>query len=260
VKKVQGRLRLLAGLLHNLGVGGAISFVRARAAEKLIRGRCLHHLRTPLADHPLVARPGSSDLAVFSHVFIHREYACVDSLPDVRLAIDCGANVGYSSAYFLSRWPASEVMAVEPDPGNLRILSRNLAPYGPRARIVEGALWSRSGGLAMSDGRYRDGREWTRQVRDCDAGERGTVAAYDIPALLTLAGHRRVSLLKIDIEGAEAIVFRGACEWLDLVDNLVVELHDDTDFGSASEAFRRAIAGRHCAVEQSGELTVCRGL
>src|SRR5262245_9783341 len=72
--------------------------------------------------HPLFVRRGSSDLSVFDQIFIQREYACLDDLTGVRLIIDCGANVGYSSAYLLSRHPNSRIIAVESDPENFAML------------------------------------------------------------------------------------------------------------------------------------------
>ena len=118
-----------------------------------------------------MVRSGTSDLDVFSQIFLHREYRCLDALGDVDTVIDCGANVGYASIYFLSRFPNSIVVAVEPDPGNFAALQANLVPYGSRARAVHSGVWSESVGLVMNDVEYRDGREWARQVRPARAGE-----------------------------------------------------------------------------------------
>jgi FkbM family methyltransferase len=171
--------------------------------------------------------------------------------------IDCGANVGYSSAWFLSRFPACRVLAVEPDAGNFAALRRNLAPYGLRATPLRAGLWSHPCSLAMEEGAYRGGGEWARQVREARPGEDG-LPAYDVPGLLALAGAERASVLKVDVEGAEAVVFSGPCEWLDRVDNLVIEIHDDAHYGDARAAFHRAVAGRGFALGESGELTVAR--
>ncbi|CAN5382113.1 hypothetical protein BH10PLA2_BH10PLA2_26230 [soil metagenome] len=63
----------------------------------------------------------------------------------------------------------------------------------------------------------------------------------------------------MDIEGAEAQVFSENYEsWIDYVDNIVIELHDDTAFGNASSIFTKAIAGRSFTVSRCGELTVCK--
>jgi hypothetical protein len=61
-----------------------------------------------------------------------------------------------------------------------------------------------------------------------------------------------VDLLKVDIEGAEKTVFLSA-PWLDLVKNIVIELHGDEE----RRVFLNAIDGRGYAVTECGELTVC---
>lgn len=217
--------------------------------SSIVRGG---RLRSPHAAHPLAFRRGTSDLSVFRQVFLGLEYACVPNDRAARI-IDCGANVGYASAYLLSRYPDAELVAVEPDPGNFEILVRNLAPYGPRARAIHGAVWSHATRLSMAAPDYRDGEAWARQVRE--GGDE--VAAYGVADLLRIAGWERADLLKMDIEGAEAVVFaRGTDAWLDRIDTMVVELHDDTVFGPASEIVGRATTG--FASRTSGELTVYR--
>ena len=76
-------------------------------------------LTSKLLMHPVYARAGTSDHQVFDQIFIEREYRCLDGLKNPQFILDCGANVGYSSAYFLSRFPDSFVVAVEPDALNL---------------------------------------------------------------------------------------------------------------------------------------------
>ena len=75
-------------------------------------------LRSRYAEFPLKCRPKTTDIRVFRQIYVSREYRCLDEVRDAGLIIDCGANVGYSSAYFLTRFPKSYLIAIEPDPGN----------------------------------------------------------------------------------------------------------------------------------------------
>ena len=61
-------------------------------------------VRVPGCPTPIYMRTGTSDYAVLRQVFIDREYEIRD-LADPRIIIDCGANVGYASVYFLTRFP-----------------------------------------------------------------------------------------------------------------------------------------------------------
>jgi hypothetical protein len=81
------------------------------------------------AQFPLRCRPNTSDKDAFEQIFIEREYSCLDDLSNVDLVIDCGANVGYSAAYFLTRFPNCKVICVEPDFSNFKLLEKNLAPF-----------------------------------------------------------------------------------------------------------------------------------
>ena len=198
----------------------------------------------------------SSDLAVFSQIFIEREYECLN-LIDGDLILDLGANVGYSSAYFLSRYPKSPLIAVEPDPSNSALLERNLAPYGSRATVIQAAVWSRATNLSIRAEQYRDGDPWTRQVEE---RKNGDIAGVDIPSLLALSQRNKIGLLKMDVEGAEVVIFSGKCAWLDQVDRIAIELHDDSAFGNATEVFYNAIRGQNFKISQSSDLTICSRL
>jgi len=211
------------------------------------------------ARYPLLCRAGSSDFDVFYQVFVAREFSCLDDLDRPGLIIDCGAYVGYASSYFASRFPGSDVIAVEPDQENFQLLVQNLEPFGPRVRPIRAGVWSQPTSLKIDAERYRDGREWSHLVRECDPRDPASLPAVDIGGLLQESGHDRVSILKMDIEGAEAVVFATNYEhWIDLVDVLAVEIHQDSTFGDARAAFSRAIDGRGFSTSRSGELTVCR--
>jgi FkbM family methyltransferase len=190
---------------------------------------------------------------------VEREYSCLDDVKSAGLIIDFGANVGYSSAYFLSRFPGSELIAVEPDPENLGLLCSNLSPFGDRARPLHTAVWSHPTRLAMEETKYRGGLEWSRQVRECTSASVVGLQAVDIASLLEGSKHDRISILKIDIEGAEAVEFSQNYEsWIGRFDILVIEVHDDSNFGRASDVLARSIEGRGLEVSYHRELTVCK--
>jgi FkbM family methyltransferase len=211
--------------------------------------------------HPVYCRPSTSDAHVFHQIFIEREYGCLDDL-DTRaecLIVDCGANVGYSSAYFLSRFPACRVVAVEPDPENFALLRKNVAPYGERVLPIRAGIWSHPASLKLRDERVEEGNEWNQSVRECEPGEPANFKALSVGSILDASGFGRIAVLKMDIEGAEAVVFAGGHEdWLPRVDNLVIELHAYSPFGATHAVFGKAVEGTDFAITESGELTVCR--
>jgi FkbM family methyltransferase len=246
-------------LISELGVAAWASHRRQRARHDLARPGQIVELDSKLVKYPLKCRAHTSDINIFRMILIDREYSCLDDVTDPGLIIDCGANVGYSSAYFLSRFPRCDLIAVEPFPPNFDVLRLNLAPYGERAKPMLAAVWSHPCRVTPSEIKYRSGLEASKQVRECRPGEEGGLPAVDVGSLLRDSGHDRISILKVDIEGAEAVVFSSNYQgWIDKVDNLVIEIHDDSGFGDCSEIFSRAIAGRGFDVSRCGELTVCK--
>jgi FkbM family methyltransferase len=204
--------------------------------------------------HPVYARRHTSDLYAFDQVLAAREYSCLDHLQSPSLIIDCGANVGFSSAYFLSRFPHCDLIAIEPDVENFSVLRKNVAPYGNRCRPIRAAVWPTKSSVTTirSD---EPNSEWGISVRSCRSDDLGAIETVTIRELIRSSPHARISILKIDIEGAEAELFRGETEWLDAVDNIVIELHG----AQCEAAFFKAIEGRHFTISHCGELTVCLG-
>ena len=239
--------------LAKIGKAASSDYMRMQW-KRALNSRAILSIHPTTTAYPVWVRMRSSDLAVFSQIFIETEYDCLN-VSDGALIIDLGAYVGYSTAYFLTRFPRSPVIAVEPDPHNFRMLLRNLAPYGARVSAIHAGVWSHPAKLSIREIPYRDGADWTRQVQEDNDGG---IDAIDITTLLKLSHHRNIGLLKMDIEGAEAIVFRdNYSHWLERVGRIAVELHDDTVFGSGTDAFYGAIKEQEFEISRSGELTIC---
>lgn len=201
--------------------------------------------RSKRAAHPLRCR-GFADLAAFDRVFLHRRYASIDDARDVKRIVDCGAHIGCASAYFLSRFPNASLIALEPDPDHFAVLQANLAPFGERARAVRGAVWSHRAELVLAEPGSRESGQGRARLRPPLAGETPTVVAQDLASLLEQNGCERISLLRLNIGGAEAVVFKSDCQpWIDRVDCLVVDLHGEESRSAFEEAMARA--GREVA-------------
>jgi FkbM family methyltransferase len=255
-KKIQGLRRLQ----KSLGWRAALTYQyhRAKMRAGLPEPAALR-IKPRHVRYPVSARlGGSSDMDVFNQIFLRDEYFCVRDLRSPRLILDLGANVGYASAYFLSRYPTSSVIAVEPDPANFAVCRANLAPYGRRAQAVPGAVWSTRSRLVLSRGTFGDGRDWACQVREAEGSdEAASVEAWDIPSLMNLSKSEHIDLLKVDIEGSEVNLFdAGSAAWLPKVRNICIELHGE----HCEAAFFRALQGFKYERGEFGELTVCSNL
>jgi len=99
-------------------------------------GLPVHELEVPIwakrLNHKVFLRPLTSDISAFSQIFIGDEFGPM-KIEEPEVILDLGANIGCASIYFLNRYLASKVIAVEADPANFPLLVKNLKPYGSRA-------------------------------------------------------------------------------------------------------------------------------
>ena len=130
--------------------------------------------------------------------------------------VDCGANIGHL-ALVASRLVGTggRVTAIEASPRTFSFLLDNLAINGvPDARVLQCALGERDGGIVQISERRDDD-----QNRVTDSGVPVPVRSLD-----SVLGPARVTLLKIDVEGYELFVLRGARGVLQRTDVVYCEL------------------------------------
>ena len=234
---------------------GAVIYNLQRIRFRLFKIRKPYKLISKYSNFPLIARPNTSDLSVFYQIFTQREYSCLDEITDADLIIDCGANVGYSSAYFLSRFPKANLISIEPDTENYSLMTANLAPFNGRVRMLNTAIWSHEADLRFLESSLGPKKEWARRLVEIKEGESASLKAIDIGSLLQSIDYSTISILKIDVEGAEEVIFASNYEsWINNVENIVIEIHNKR----AKKNFFDAISNVGFSCSQFGELTICK--
>jgi FkbM family methyltransferase len=172
--------------------------------------------------HPVCLRAGSSDAAVFTQVFLDRQgFFPVSGSP--RFVVDAGANIGLMSLCLANRFPQCEIVALEVDGANYRMLAENCRPYSSITPLHIG-LWSHSTSLLIDN---PGADSWSFQTKEVPYGTAGAITAIGMADLLERYGHSRIDILKLDVEGSEyEILSRGLAEWVDRVLTIVVEIHE----------------------------------
>jgi FkbM family methyltransferase len=181
-------------------------------------------------------RNSGSDFQVFEQIFYREEYnslclAAADNKVDPEIIVDAGANIGLTSIYFLQKFPRATLYAIEPMPENIAALQKNVASQQgkDRFRLYEGALWKSAAALSV-DYTFGDGQEWSRAVKENGPTE-GNIAGATIEALMTHWNLPHIDILKMDIEGAEAVIFKNtaSCRFLEKVKIIGIEIHDHNE-------------------------------
>jgi FkbM family methyltransferase len=139
--------------------------------------------------------------------------------------IDIGANIGYFSCLLAKlAGDGGKVLAIEPEPQNLKLLQQNIKLNQLRNVDVRACAVGPSEGTALL-GLYKPANRGRHSIVDADAKSRIQVTVKTLDALAKDSGSNGKSwaLVKIDVEGYEAFVLEGAKETLPRVETLVME-------------------------------------
>src|SRR5688572_6251246 len=129
--------------VKNFGIpNGLIIYTRI----KLIR---TGKIFLPGLEHPVYFRQNTSDVHTFREIFLRKEYSI--KLPlnfSPTLIIDAGANIGFTSLFFLKQFLSAKIISLEPDQNNFELLKKNTSGYS-RVIPLQAALWNKEGSIEI---------------------------------------------------------------------------------------------------------------
>lgn len=165
---------------------------------------------------PLAYADGTAAFYQLHEVYVAGVYDFVATAPEPRI-IDCGAHTGCAVLRWRQLYPEARITAIEADSAIAALLRENLRTWADaKTEIINAAAWTHDG-----------------EVRFAATGKDNGLVSADgarvIPALdLALLCRERIDLLKMDIEGAEALVLPhlAATGTLRNVRALVCEWHE----------------------------------
>ena len=177
---------------------------------------------------------GRIDQGVLSH-FIKPGYYIQESLSQpVLTIIDCGANIGDETTRFRIHHKHAEIIAVEADPDNFKILKENCINCA-RIHAIHGAVWSSDTELFVN--KSSTGNPEATSVSKSQGEIK--VRALSIASLMKLRNWTHIDILNLDIEGAEKEIFSGDTSWLECVNCLIFEIPDCDAPGTLQLIFER---------------------
>jgi FkbM family methyltransferase len=191
-----------------------------------------------LGNYCFVVRRRTSDIHVAKLVLMEKEYRPLIDLifqhsdqESIKYIVDAGANVGYTTIFFKKIFPNAACFAVEPATGNYKVLLENVRHNNLKDIFpVQAALWISPMKL-MTTRSFRDGRDWAISVVEASNENANTVEGITISKLMEHYSVPRIDVLKMDIEGAEALIFSADAHperFLSRVKFLALEIHEET--------------------------------
>jgi FkbM family methyltransferase len=181
-------------------------------------------------------RPKDSDLQVLRQVFVYKEYDLekfgqfkriweayrkILESGRVPIIIDAGANIGASSIWFATRFPASQVVAIEPDRYNVELCRRNCKMLA-NVTILEAAIGATAGKCSIVRPAQNSWAVRTERLPDSET------EVVTVEQLLESTHPGGVFFIaKIDIEGFESDLFsEEKISWIADPVAIIIELHD----------------------------------
>lgn len=248
------------------GGGGRDGVVRALARRLRLRSLLAERWQPrrvdTVAEGPargLRLDPGQGDPAALTGLYeAPVQAALAGALRPGDVVLDVGANIGFLTVLAARLvGPGGRVVAFEPVPVNARLVRRNAAlNRQAQVEVVQAAVGDRSGRATLVLARHAGGAALAGADRPFDACGELTVDLVDLDGWLAANAARLpgpVRLLKVDVEGAEPAVLRGASGLLTGARPLVL-LEVDAPEAPAAEAKFAAcgeiLAGHGYAVER----------
>jgi FkbM family methyltransferase len=153
---------------------------------------------------------------------------------DPKRVIDLGGNIGLASLYFALRFPTAKIIAVEMMPENAAAIKRlaNLNQLNIETVNIAVGATEGTASVRLNQSHTRHSLE-TLQSDHADrlgfTDQTVTVPITRLGNLIGDLGWRSVDLLKVDIEGAEALLLDDIDGWSGLVSNVLLEIHHNVN-------------------------------
>ena len=159
------------------------------------------------------------------------------------LIIDAGANIGASSVYFSMHFDNSIIFAIEPEDSNFKLLSINTKNHN--CINFKGAISGIDEDLSLVDPNRSDWGFMTLKTEQASSKILKNIRAISPNTILknTDIANSKPLIFKIDVEGAEEMLFSNDISWLGKFPLVIIELHDwMLPFSGSSRNFIKAIA------------------
>jgi FkbM family methyltransferase len=158
-------------------------------------------------------RIASSDPAPYMQVFIQGEYAPLIELIEknedvwsIQNIVDAGGNIGMTTLYLKQRFPQARILVVEPDTSNFTQVRKNIQVNAfTDIEPVQAGVWKTDTFLSITQ---PVGLMNQTSLVVTESASPTSLKGVTIGTLADGQGFPIIDVLKMDIEGTEAVLFR----------------------------------------------------
>lgn len=166
-----------------------------------------------------------ADISVMREIFKFGEYKIAEPIIETaKIIIDAGAHTGFFTMYARALNKTVKIIAIEPEKANIEALEKHLKTNSiTNVKIIKKALASRTEkrDFFISKDSHNHSFSYVRGSTPIE------VDTIDVPDLLKQEKIAKISLLKMDIEGAEEEIIRSlAKDDYVKVEAIIMEYHN----------------------------------
>jgi len=161
-------------------------------------------------------------------VITARQYTEFAKLNEGGTVLDLGAYSGLTSIIFSEAvGKTGTVVAVDADQRNIECIKRNFSNYkkyfGKTIDLVEGAVWEHNDGLEFScEGNMGSS---AASIVGSKRGAVSKVPSFTLSAIADKYNLKRVDFMKVDVEGAENVIFEDKAFFQKFSPRIIMETH-----------------------------------
>ena len=170
---------------------------------------------------PINCRNNNNDFHVIYATFFQLYHLPAKKLKRDAVILDLGSNIGLTMRHLKYLYPKSKIIGVELDRDNYLMAKKNLSGIKD-CYLINAAIWYKDGFVNYEGS---DSQSFHCVVNN-DVAVQKKVKAYSLPALFGEYNLSKIDFVKMDIEGAESIIFKEDCSWLNCVQSLNLEVHN----------------------------------
>lgn len=205
-KKQMRKLNLVLKYFKKLGAFPFVSYL----FQRFVKQNEVLFIKVKGLSRKVLIRNCPDDIQVFTQIFINYEYN-IGIKEDVKTIIDCGANIGLASLFFLSKFPDANIIAIEPEMNNFKMLQQNMINQNNVICVNKG-IWNKTTFLEVTN--FSRG-EAGFIVNETEQTSDRVIEAISMDELINQFQLNQIDILKIDIEGSEEQVFLEEPGWVD---------------------------------------------